>query len=73
LIAEAGCPRVLSVGYVIGGGPEFFDKDREAGAGLRRWPTVAQCVVKKLLSRLDTPIKVIAEPSCKWIVILPFD
>ena len=32
LIAEAGCPRVLSVGYVVGGGPEFFEKARDAGA-----------------------------------------
>jgi ATP-dependent DNA ligase len=32
LIAEAKCPRVLSVGYVIGGGPEFFETARDAGA-----------------------------------------
>jgi bifunctional non-homologous end joining protein LigD len=32
LIADARCPRVLSVGHVIGGGCEFFAKAREAGA-----------------------------------------
>jgi ATP-dependent DNA ligase len=32
LIPEAGCQRVLSVGYVIGGGAEFFAKASDAGA-----------------------------------------
>jgi bifunctional non-homologous end joining protein LigD len=32
LIAEAGCPRALTVGSVIGGGAEFFAKARAAGA-----------------------------------------
>src|SRR5438477_2306239 len=32
LISEAGCPRILSVGYVTGGGAEFFTKARDAGA-----------------------------------------
>lgn len=32
LIADAGCSRVLSVGYVIGKGAEFFAKARDAGA-----------------------------------------
>lgn len=32
LIADAACPRVLSVGYVIGRGLDFFLRAREAGA-----------------------------------------
>ena len=32
LISEAGCPRILSVGYVTGGGAEFFTKARATPA-----------------------------------------